>query len=284
MKKNIIIICSIVFVLILSFFLYCRYVGTKGLVIKEYLVKNNKLPESFYGTKVIHISDIHYGRITKKKELQNLSKQINKIKPDIVVITGDLLDKDITYNDEDIIDITTILNSIDAKYGKYIISGNHDFVKSKTFNKLVENLNYTNLDDNYQILYNETTDAIMITGLSTMDNNKKINEKLVESTAQIKSETSKIKFNILLIHEPDMITKFDYKDYDLILAGHSHGGQIKLPLTGAISYPKGAKKYHNDYYKLKNNDLYISSGVGTSRYNLRLNNKPSINLYRLVNK
>lgn len=284
MKKNIIIICSIVFVLILSFFLYCRYIGTKGLVIKEYLVKNSKLPNSFYGTKVIHISDIHYGRITKKKELQNISKQVNKIKPDIVVITGDLLDKDITYNDQDIIDIITILNSIDAKYGKYIISGNHDLVKLKTFNKILENLNYTNLDDNYQILYNETTDAIMISGLSTMDNNKKINDKLVESKTQIKSEASKIKFNILLIHEPDILTKFDYKDYDLILAGHSHGGQVKLPLFGALNYPKGAKKYHDDYYKLKNNDLYISSGVGTSRRNLRLNNKPSINLYRLVNK
>ena len=284
MKKKIIIICSIAFALLIMFLLYCRYVGTKGLSVKEYLVINNKLPNSFYGTKIIHISDIHYGRITSKKELESISKKVNSIKPDIVVITGDILDKDVAYNEQDIINITTILNSIDAKYGKYIISGNHDLVKQKDYNKILENLNYTYLDDSYQILYNETTEAIMISGLSTIDNKKKITEKLLESQNQIKSDTSKIKYNILLIHEPDYLTKFDYKDYDLILAGHSHGGQVILPIIGSLNYPKGAKKYHNEYYKLKNSDLYISSGVGTSRINFRLNNKPSINLYRLVNK
>ena len=284
MKKNIFIICSIVLVLIISFLLYCRYVGTKGLIVKEYLVKNEKLPTSFYGTKLVQISDIHYGRITKKKELTNISKKVKKLKPDIIVITGDVLDKDITYNDQDIIEIAEILNSMEAPLGKYIISGNHDLVKQDDYNKLLEILNYTSLDDSYQILYNETTEAIMLTGLSTMDNKKKIEEKLLDSKNQIKSETSNIKYNILLVHEPDIITKFDYKDYDLILAGHSHGGQVKLPLIGALRYNRGAKKYHNDYYKLKNSDLYISSGVGTSRVNFRLNNKPSISLYRLVNK
>ena len=284
MKKNVIIVCCIIFILFISFLLYCRYIGTKGLVVKEYLVKNEKLPASFYGTKVIHISDIHYGRITKKKELKNISKKVNNIEADIIVITGDILDKDITYSDQDIIDIANILNSMNAKYGRYVISGNHDLVKQDVYNKLLENLAYTSLDDSYQILYNETTEAIMISGLSTMDNAKKIEEKLNDSKNQIKSETSKIKYNILLVHEPDILKSFDYKDYDLILAGHSHGGQVKLPLIGAISYPRGAKKYHSDYYKLKNSDLYISSGVGTSRVNFRLNNKPSISLYRLVNK
>lgn len=284
MKKNIFIICGTILVLVISFLLYCRYVGTKGLIIREYLVKNSKLPDSFYGTKVVHVSDIHYGRITKKKELTNICKKVNNLKPDLIIITGDILDKDVTYNDQDIIEIADILNSMNAPLGKYVISGNHDLVKQDNYNKLLEILNYTSLDDSYQILYNGTTDAIMLSGLSTMDNNKKAEEKLLESKNQIKSETSNIKFNILLVHEPDIIKTFDYKDYDLILAGHSHGGQVKLPLIGALSYPRGAKKYHNDYYKLKNSDLYISSGVGTSRVNFRLNNKPSISLYRLVNK
>ncbi len=240
MKKNIIIISSIILVLLISFFLYCRYIGTKGLVVKEYLVKNKNLPTSFYGTKIIQISDIHYGRITRKKELERIKKEVNKIKPDIIVITGDTLDKDITYNEQDLKDIVDILNSMNASLGKYIITGNHDLVKNKDYNKLLENLNYTNLDDSYQILYNETNDAIMLSGLSTMDNNKKIEDKLSESKVQIKNENSNIKYNILLVHEPDIIKSFDYKDYDLILAGHSHGGQVKLPLIGALKYNKGA--------------------------------------------
>ena len=284
MKKNVIIICSAIVALFIVFIMYCHYVGTKGLIVKEYLVKNSKLPSSFYGTKIVQISDIHYGRITKKKELEKVSKTVNKIKPDIIVITGDILDKDVTYNEQDIIEITTILNSMDAKFGKYVISGNHDLAKQKDYNKILENINYINLDDSYQILYNETNDAIMISGLSTIDNKKKIDDKLFESKNQIKSDTSKIKYNILLVHEPDIIKTFNYKDYDLILAGHSHGGQVRLPLIGALKYNRGAKKYHNEYYNLKNTDLYISSGIGTSRLNLRLNNKPSISLYRLVNK
>ena len=147
MKKNIFIICGIILVLFISFLLYCRYVGTKGLIIKEYLVKNSKLPDSFYGTKVIHISDIHYGRITKKKELTNISKKVNNLKPDIIIITGDILDKDVTYNDQDIIEIADILNSMNAPLGKYVISGNHDLVKQDNYNKLLEILNYNSLDD-----------------------------------------------------------------------------------------------------------------------------------------
>ena len=284
MKKGIIIAASILLSIIVLFLLYCRFIGTKGLVVKEYLVKNNNLPKSFYGTKVVHISDIHYGRITKEKELKKITTKVNNIKPDIVVITGDILDKDIKYNDNDLDIIAQHLNNIDATYGKYIISGNHDLVKKDEYDKLLEKLDYTNLDDSYQILYNGANEAIMISGLSTMDNKKKIEEKLLESKNQIKSENSKIKYNILLVHEPDIITTFDYKDYDLILAGHSHGGQVEFPLIGALRYNRNAKKYHNEYYNLGKSKLYISSGVGTSRVNLRFNNKPSINLYRLVNK
>ena len=94
---------------------------------------------------------------------------------------------------------------------------------------------------------------------------------------------SKPIYNILLIHEPDYIKDINYSKYDLILAGHSHGGQVRLPLIGSIYNPNGSKLYHNDYYKINNTDLYISSGLGTSIYDFRLFNRPSFNLYRLTN-
>ena len=83
------------------------------------------------------------------------------------------------------------------------------------------------------------------------------------------------------MHEPDYIKDFDHTKFDLILAGHSHNGQIGLPLIKDLILPHGAKKYHNAYYKLNNTYLYISSGVGCSTLNFRLFNKPSINLYRI---
>ena len=68
------------------------------------------------------------------------------------------------------------------------------------------------------------------------------------------------------------------------MAGHSHNGQVRLPFIGAIVKNQGAKKYYNEYYKIKNTDLYISGGIGTSTLPFRLFNRPNINFYRLRSK
>lgn len=283
MKKKIIIISLIIILIISSFLLYCRFIGTKGFIVKEYLVKNEKIPNSFYGTKIVHISDIHYGRTVNEKKLKEIVEHINLIKPDIVVLTGDLMDRHINYQDKDIEVISTYLNSINASMGKYIITGNHDQVSDR-YHELIEKINFTNLNDSYQILYNGDSESIMISGLSTVTNNIDTKEKLYDINTALKNEANNIKYNILILHEPDIIDDFEYNNFDLILAGHSHGGQVRLPFVGAIIVPPYAKKYHDSYYDLGKSDLYISSGLGTSNLNLRLNNKPSFNLYRLVSE
>lgn len=283
MKKKIIIISLIIILIIGSFLLYCRFIGTKDFIVKEYLVKNEKIPNSFYGTKIVHISDIHYGRTVNEKKLKEIVEHINLIKPDIVVLTGDLMDRHINYQDKDIEVISTYLNNINASMGKYIITGNHDQVSDR-YHELIEKINFTNLNDSYQILYNGDSESIMISGLSTVTNNIDTKEKLYDINTALKNEANNIKYNILILHEPDIIDDFEYNNFDLILAGHSHGGQVRLPFVGAIIVPPYAKKYHDSYYDLGKSDLYISSGLGTSNLNLRLNNKPSFNLYRLVSK
>lgn len=284
MKRKIIIGCGIAISIIILFLMYCRYVGTKGLIVKEYLVKDSNLPTSFYGIKIVHLSDIHYGQTTNKKELENIVKKVNSIKPDIIVLTGDLLDKDINYNNQDIENIINNLNNMEASIDKFIISGNHDLVKLIDYNKILEKINFTNLDDSYQIIYNKSTEPIMISGISTTNNKKDINEKLSEANKILTDKNNNIKYNILLMHEPDIVKTINYSNYNLILAGHSHGGQINLPLLKSIILPKNAKKYYKEYYNLKKSKLYISSGIGTSSLKLRFLNKPSLNLYRLVNK
>jgi len=176
------------------------------------------------------------------------------------------------------------LNRLNANIAKFIISGNHDLAKTNDYNKILDKINFTNLDNTYQILYNKDKEPILILGLSTIVSKNDYTELLNETKALLKDETKNIKYSILLIHEPDIINKIEYKNYNLILAGHAHGGQVKLPLTGALIYPKNAKKYHNDFYNLKGSKMYISSGIGTTKTKLRFNNKPSFNLYRLVNK
>ena len=91
-------------------------------------------------------------------------------------------------------------------------------------------------------------------------------------------------YKILLIHEPDKLLNMDYSYYDLILAGHTHNGQIKLPFLGPLFKFNGGKTYYDNYYDLGNSKLYITGGIGTKKINLRFRVNPSFNIYRLTNK
>lgn len=272
----------ILFLLIIGTILYGRFFATTGLFPKEYLIKNEKLPNEFYGLKVIHISDIHYGQTTHKKELEHLVKSVNEYKPDIIVITGDLLDKDIEYSKEDIENIQKTLKKLKANLGKYIIMGNHDS-KQDIYVSIVDNSNLTNLDDSYEILYYKGMEPILIAGMSTGEyGNKSPSDKV--STAINEINEKNIPYNILIMHEPDYIENIEYENFQLVLAGHSHNGQVRFPILGAIILPPHAKKYYENHYNIDDTELFISSGIGTSTIKFRFFNRPSFNVYRLVNK
>lgn len=285
-KLKIILLTTLIITFIVcSLLLYSRYIGTSGIFINEYKIENKNLIDDFYGLKIVHISDIHYGRTIHKKELDNIVKKINETKPDIVVLTGDLIDKDTKLDEKMINDITNSLKKIDVNIEKYAIKGNHDY-KFSEWDILIENSGFKNLNDTYDLIYTKSTNYILIEGLSTnVYGEKTIEEKITD----INNETTKItednkpNYTILLMHEPDFIDKIDYSNYNLVLAGHSHNGQVRLPFIGAIVKPNYAQKYYDSYYKLKTTDLYISSGIGTSEINFRLFNHPSFNLYRLTN-
>ncbi len=272
----------VLILLVVGTLLYSRFISTSGLVTKEYLVVNENLPEKFYGLKIAHISDIHYGQTTRKDEIKSLVKKVNETKPDIIVITGDLLDREMKYTKEDLDYLVEKLNELEATLGKYIIMGNHDNTQ-EAYAEVVSSSNFTNLNDTYQILYNGDNNPILIAGISTGEySNLFAAEKVEESIKKIKELNTS--YNILIMHEPDYIEEFDYSNFQLILAGHSHNGQVRLPFIGAIILPPHAKKYYDNHYTLNDTELYVSSGVGTSTIKFRFFNRPSFNLYRIVNE
>lgn len=288
-KKKIIISILSIITFIITVIIYSHYVGTTGLVIKEYKVTNTKLPNSFYGFKIAHISDLHYGRTIDKNRLKNVVDQINKLKPDIVVLTGDLLDNTVTLSDQDINDIVKELSRMNASIGKFAITGEHDSSQD-SWSTIIKNSNFTNLNDTYELIYKEGYEPILLAGMSSnLVGKKNVREKITPINDYIESlkvseELNIPHYKILLLHEPDFITEVIPNNYDLILAGHSHNGQVRLPFLGAIVKTNGAMNYYEEYYKLDHTDFYISSGLGTSQYDFRLFNRPSINFYRLVNK
>ncbi len=284
-KKHPIIKFIIIFILIIAaILLYSRFIATKGLVTKEYKITSSSIQDNFHGFKIVHISDVHYGRTTDKKDLNNMVKEINLLKPDIVVLTGDLIDRDTKLDDDLKGEISEALSSINANVGKYAISGNHDSNFSE-WESIINDSGFKNLNDTYELIYNDGYTPILLAGLSSNLNNQvDITERYNKILEYSNNENIKELYKILLIHEPDYINNIDYSNFNLILAGHSHNGQVRLPFIGGIILPNGAKKYYKEHYKINNTDLYISSGIGTSGISFRLFNKPSINFYRLTNK
>lgn len=283
-----VVICILSFILIIcSILLYSRYISTKGLVIKEYKIVNNKITDNFHGLKVVHISDIHYGTTIHKKELEGVVNKINFLKPDIVVLTGDLLDKDIELPKNYDKELIETLSKIETTIGKYAISGNHDY-KFKNFNTIIEESGFININDNFDQIYKGENNYILLSGISTnLHGNAALEEKLKPTTEFINNVPEEERNNIykiLLTHEPDIIDNIETIDFDLVLSGHSHNGQVRLPFIGAIKKVELAKTYYDEHYSINNTELYISGGLGTSMAKFRFFNKPSINFYRITNK
>ena len=269
----------IIFIILFLTIVYARYVGTMGLVTKEYTINDSDVPDGFDGIKIVHFSDLHYNRAISLSKVKSIIDEINLINPDIVVFTGDLIDRDATLSDKDYNDLTNLLLKINARYGKYAIMGNHDYIKDKE--KVIDVYNGSNfkyLDNDYEVIYNKNMETIFIGGLGTIS----YEQEDINKTLDYLNENKDIDYKIVLVHEPDISGQIA-KDYhvNLILAGHSHNGQVRLPIIGAIYTPPHARKYYDNYYRIEGTNLYISSGIGVSLVNYRLWNRPSINFYRL---
>ncbi len=283
MKKLIIFFIFLITSISLTL-LYSRFICTKNIQIKEYKIVNKNFTGDYYGLKIVHITDIHYGKITFEKELNELVKKVNLTKPDIIVFTGDLINKDTKLTNEQADKISSILSKMNARIGKYAVQGDYD-THFKNWSLIIENAGFSILNNTKDTIYLENNRYILISGVDS--SNTSINEKLKETEEFLKDKKEEELpiYSILIMHKPDDIQNINTKNYNLVLAGHSLNGQIRFPFIGSIgSKPNGAKKYYDPYYKVKDSDLYISSGIGTTTSNFRLNNKPSFNLYRMVNK
>lgn len=277
--KKILKFLLIIIIIITSVLLYSRYVGTSGLFTKEYKIETSKIDNSFDGLKIVHFSDLHYLRVTNSDTLQNVVDEINLINPDIVFFTGDLIDKDFELSNEEKDTLIELLSSINSKYGKYAIYGNHDAIKDEEeLEDIFTSSDFTLLRNSYDIIYSENNDKLFIGGVD----NYSYDMADINKTMEYFNDNDDINYKIILVHEPDYIdTILSKYDIDLVLSGHSHNGQINIPYIKNFFLPYGSEKYYENYYKVNNTDLYISSGIGESRINFRLFNRPSINFYRI---
>lgn len=282
-KKIVLTSLKVIFIVIIisiSFFLYTTYISSKLITVKEERIIDEKIPESFDGLKIIQLSDIHYGSTIFINDIKKLVKTINRRNPDLVVFTGDLINKDYKLKSKEQETLIKELKKIKSTIGKYAILGEED---KEQFTTIMNQSEFTILNNSYELIYNNSNTPILLIGLnSSISGNININQAY--QYFEEPTHNSNI-YTITLLHEPDSVDDIiaSYQT-DLFLAGHSHNGQVAIPYHGGILKKEGANKYINEFYQLEQSKLYISSGIGTTDNGFRLFCRPSINFFRLSRK
>lgn len=242
-------------------------------MVTKYTVKGD-FPDNFEGYKILQFSDLHCKFYDGK-----LIEDAEKLKPDIIVITGDLVDDFYT----DLTETYAFLQSIIKIAPVYFVSGNHDKLHPQYdgFLKSAEKMGVTVLE-NKKVEISKEAEHINLYGVSDpgfwLDNDSY--PELIKSMEKIKVDEGS---NILLFHRANMLDFFNKYDFDLILSGHLHGGLIRLPLIGGIISPhkEWFPKYSGGKYVKRDRTFIVSRGLGNSIEIPRIFNRPELVLIKL---
>ncbi len=253
-----------IFIIIISVAIgfYSFFVEPNKLDVTEYSIKDKELQ----GIKIVFVGDFHI-KPHQTKRLKEIVKKINAQNPDIVLMAGDFTSGHISFLTMPTEKIAQELSKINTKYGIYTCLGNHDqWLGVDNVKRMLEN-------NKIKVLYNSsikiTIDKkqVYIAGIQYKPEGIVPFIKALENTKSPR---------IILTHSPDEIKKIP-PDVNLILAGHTHGGQIRLPIIGPLFT---ASKYHDKYAKgliIENGKKLITTrGIGVSIIPFRLNCPPEI--------
>lgn len=214
-----------------------------------------RLSRKFDGYRVAHLSDIHFGTWVDEGRLLKIVECINKHCPDIVVITGDFISAITTHLFDQIIPFLSLLK---ARDGVFAVRGNHDcWLEPGQFEKVMR-ASRIQILNNRMITIQRAGAHLHIGGLDTAFYEQ---DRLDCVTEHIPAGDPAI----LLAHEPDVADRCAASGrVDLQLSGHTHGGQIVLPILGSPWLPRLAKKYPRGLYRIEDMVLYTNRGIGTA--------------------
>ncbi|MDK2584611.1 metallophosphoesterase [Romboutsia sedimentorum] len=277
MKKKIAI--GIVVIIILGLFCYYQ---NNDIKITNIDFKNDKISKEIDGYKILQISDLHNKQFGKdNKKLVKLTKEI---KPDIIVITGDIIDSRRTNTDVAI----RYINQIKKVAPIYYSPGNHEsrISEYQDFeNRLAkQGVNILNDKSKSIKINNDSIDLIGVRDISFIQKENR-KEELSNIINNLKNKDDS-KLSILLSHRPDLIDLYAKESIDLVFSGHAHGGQVRLPFIGGILAPDQGlfPKYTSGIYNKDNTHMIVSRGLGNSLFPLRVFNKPELVVTTLKSK
>lgn len=259
----------IIIVTILLLIVFFRW-QNNDLITSKINYKSNKLPQSFNNFKIIHISDLHNKKFGKNQSI--LINKINQQDPNIIVITGDLVDKR-RYK---LKPATEFIKEAIKLAPVYYVAGNHESYNNiyKEVKPNLEALGVTVLD-NKKVSINKDDSIIDIIGLLDPEF---YDDKEITLKKHLNSFANPDNFTILLSHRPSFLEEYSKTNIDLVFSGHAHGGQIRLPLIGGLLAPDQGlfPKYTSGLHTKDQTSMVVSRGLGNSLFPIRLFNKPEI--------
>lgn len=268
-KSKIFLLCIGIILLAV---LVINVVQNQNIQVNAISIEFETLPEDFVGYKIVQVSDLHNAEFGEKNE--DLLKLIKEQNPDIIVVTGDIVDSRRT----NVQIARDFVNNAAQIAPVYYVTGNHE---SRV--PVEDEIDNVELDKNIIALHNKATliekgeSVIQLIGVddpayrAVTDDTKYMNERL-------ERYSDNEYFKILLSHRPELFDIYTENNMDIVFSGHAHGGQIRLPFIGGIIAPHQGifPEYDSGLYTSNNTNLVISRGLGDSIIPLRINNPPEI--------
>lgn len=255
--------------------------GNTALQLNTYTILSDRLPKAFNGYRIAHISDLHNAEMGKDNG--NLLVMLKDAKPDIIAITGDFIDSRNTD-----IEIALQFAEKAAHIAPcYYVTGNHEAIVPEydEFRSGLTKLGIVVLEDErIDLKMNDET----ITLIGVNDPSFKFDDFFDDAELVMKNQLRELVkkddgFTLLLSHRPELFDLYVDSGIDLVLSGHTHGGQFRLPFVGALVAPNQGlfPKYDAGLYSAESTNMIVSRGIGNSIIPFRINNRPEVILIEL---
>lgn len=279
-KKKLSFVLSLTVIILTALIVWLLW-GNRALELNTYTVASDEIPEEFHGFRIAHVSDVHNTEIGDDNK--RLLSVLREAEPDIIAITGDLIDSRNT-------DIETALRFAEgaAEIAPcYYVTGNHE-ARVAEYDELKKRLIELGVVvlDNKRVELEKNGEALTFIGVDdpdfTADYLFDDSKSIIEAQVQRLSDKED-RYTVLLSHRPELFDVYAESGADLILSGHAHGGQIRLPVVGGIFAPHQGffPEYDGGIYTDADVNMIVSRGVGNSLFPLRVNNRPEVILIEL---
>ena len=256
----------------LAAFVYARFVEPRLLVTEEVTIVSPHVTGAAEGLRIVQFSDVHVSEDDHRSKYTDLVRAINAQEPDLLVFTGDLFSSYRNYEGS-VEKIAEAFASMQGKYGKLAVLGNHDYGREapEATVKLLRDAGFTVLLGERLVL-DEL--GITVTGFDDALFGEPPSETALDGAEG---------FHLVLAHEGDLADSVDTSKFDLMLSGHTHGGQVALPFKKALYLPKLGRHYARGLYRLEGGSmLYVNRGIGESLMPIRVGSFPEITVLTLT--